>query len=283
MKTNFCKNSIVATLILALAISLMSSPGLATPAADQIRLACGYVIGGSTGEASFTKTFGVYAAGTIPTVVSAKVFFQRTGNTDMAIRIELRNPDGDLVDSENVDRVSGREESRTLTGLAFNTRCNQLWQLIVKGRNGQTPAAEVFGDFEIRFDEPDPIVRTHAPFAVPQGLQVNQDIVDPTSPGDLTITATWDSVNFLPFHPSGYALTFVLLRNGQPVRPATAGYAQNAWVNNSQKLTLGYRVTAADLQGNDQWTVRVYGSRQGSVENVRVTTRLIPNCQNGGC
>lgn len=283
MKTNFRKNRIVVALVLMLNVSLSSQHAFAMSVADQLRLTCGYVIGGGTGDASFTKTFGVYAAGTTPTVVSAKVFFQRTGNTDMAIKIELRNPDGELVDSENVDRVSAREESRTLTALAFNTRCNQPWQLIVKGRNGQAPAAEVFGEFEIKFDEPDPILHTHAPFAVPQGNRVEQNIVDPTSPGELTITATWDSVNFLPLYPSGYALTFVLLRNGQPVRPATTGYARNAWVNNSQKLTLGYRVSTADLQGNDQWTIRVYGSRQGNAENVRVTTRLVPNCQNGSC
>lgn len=278
IRTKFRKNSVVAALRLALMVSLLQLPGLAMPMADQSCLMEGYAIGGNTGEASFTKTFSVYAAGVVPTVVSAKVFFQRAGNTDMAIRIELRNPDGELVDSENVDRVSGREESRTLTAAALNTRCNQPWQLIVKGRNGQAPAAEVFGGFEIRFNEPDPIVHTHPTFAVPQGNTVEQNIVDPTSPGELRLTATWDSVSFLIPHPSRYVLTFVLLRNGQPVRTAT-GYAHNAWVNNSLKMTLGYQVSATDLQGNDQWTIRVHGSRNGNVENVRITTRLVPRCQ----
>ncbi len=275
MKNSFYKSMAVGFFLMALSLT-----GYSQLLPTEVQLAGTFEFGGS--DDSFTKSFGVFASST-PSYIVVKVYYQRGGDRDIPVTVKLSNFDESINRSVNVSAGSTESEKPAiLVAAAINSTCARPWKLEVIASNGNPPA-DVSGRYEIYFDDPSPITTTLPSFGVFQRGRGSQPLYAPVTPGDWTITATWDSTDANPFDgsdPEGLKLRFTLLRNGRQVGEPSTGYAQNALFGHaSPKMALRYRVTAADLEGQDTWAIRVTGSSQGHATNVKVTAKLAPRCQ----
>jgi hypothetical protein len=268
MKNKFQK-SIAFRLATALSISLFQFLGVGTPGAL---------------AASFEKDiiFGDFRSFAAPANVgvTAKVTFQREGNTDIPIKIEIENPGGAVKASKN-EIASLAPKTVTLTAEGYSFGCNPRWKVRVKSQNGQAPPAKVFGKIIFSYTDPGPATNTSSAFGVTQGNTVDMGIADPTQPGALKITATWNSpvINSEGVDPAGLKLRFRLVR-GNTTLTEGFGYAHNALFGNANpKMTINYNVTANDIAAGGNWKLRVTGSSGGDASDVKFTKTFTPRCQ----
>src|SRR5262249_27157439 len=189
LKNRFPK-SIAFTLATALTISAFQFPGVGTPSALAASLTKDYSIGpGGAGSVSTSRFFPAPAG----VKVTAKVTYRRDGNTDIPITIEIEDPDGNIAATTD-KTASGVDQNATLSASSSAKGCNPPWKVRVKGRNGQAPPAKVSGNITFSFTDPGPIVSGPSQaFGVTQGNTVPRGIADFTSPGNVKITATWNS------------------------------------------------------------------------------------------
>ena len=277
LKNNFRK-SLAFTLATALTISIFQFLGVQTPGALAASLTKDFSIGpGVAGGASTSRFFAAPAG----VRVAAKVTYRRDGATDIPITIEIEDPDGRIA--ATIDKTaSGVEQNVTLNASSSARGCNPPWKVRVKGRNGQTPPAKVSGNITFSFTDPGPTVSGPSQaFGVTQGNTVPRGIADFTSPGNVKITATWNSpvINSNGVDPAGLKLTFKLLQ-GNTVRAQSTGYAQNALLGNANpKMTINYGVTADNIAAGGDWKLNVIGSTGGDASDVRFTVSFTPKCQ----
>jgi hypothetical protein len=273
---NKLQKSIAFTLATALSISLFQFLGVWTPGALAASFEKDFSIGpGGAFSVSNSRTFAAPAG----VGVTARVTFQREGNTDIPITIEIENPDGVVVASRN-DTASLAAKTATLTASGFNRGCNPPWKVRVKSQNGQTPPAKVFGKITFSYTDPGPSSATSQAFGVTQGNTVERNFADPVQPGALRITATWNSpvISSGGVDPAGLKLRFKLFR-GASFLTEGFGYAHNALLGNaSPKMTINYNVTSTDISAGGNWVLRVIGSSGGDVSDVKFTTTFTPRC-----
>jgi hypothetical protein len=277
MKNKFQK-SIVFTLATALSISLFQFLGVGTPDA----LAASFEKEFSVGPGgAFSVSHARFFAAPAGVGVTAKVTFQREGNTDIPITIEIENPDGAVVASRN-DTASLTAKTATLNASGSNKGCNPPWKVRVKSPNGQALPAKVFGKITFSFTDPGPVASTSSAFGVTQGNTLERDIADPAQPGALKITATWNSpvINSGGVDPAGLKLRFRLFRGTEPKGDDGFGYAHNALFGNANpKMTINYNVTAEDIAAGGNWKLKVTGSSGGDASDVKFTKTFTPRCQ----
>ncbi len=274
LKNSF-RNRLAFALATTLAISVFQFPGVMTQGALAASLTKDYSIG--PGAASNSRTFAAPAG----VKVTAKVTYHRAGNTDIPITIEIENPDGGIA--ATIDKTAaGVEQSATLTASASARGCNPAWKVRVKGRNGQAPSANVTGNITFSFTDPGPVVSATSPsFGVTQGNTVPRDISNFTQPGNVKITATWNSptITSSGVDPSGLKLTFKLLQ-GSVVRAQSTGYAQNALLGNANpKMTVNYGVTSDNISGGGDWKLNIIGDSRGDASDVKFNVTFTPKCQ----
>src|SRR5262249_52252613 len=274
---NKLTKSIAFTLATALAISLFLFLGVQTPSGLAASLGADFSI--LTGRASFSKTFAAPAGVT----VTVKVTSQREGNTDIPITVELVNPDGNVVATQNDTASLNTEMSAVrLTAPGSNKGCSPAGMVRVKSQNGEGVPARVFGHISFDFPDPGPIVSGPSQsFGVTQGNTVPRGIADFTSPGNVKITATWNSpvINSNGVDPAGLKLTFKLLQ-GNTVRAQSTGYAQNALLGNANpKMTINYGVTSDNISVGGDWKLNIVGSPGGDASDVKLTIPSTPKCQ----
>jgi hypothetical protein len=276
LKNKFPK-SIAFTLAMALTISAFQFLGVRTPNALAASLTKDYSIGpGGAGAVSTSRFFAAPAG----VDVKAKVTYRRDGATDIPITIEIENPDGNIA--ATVDKTaSGVEQNVTLSASGSAKGCNPPWKVRVKGRNGQAPPAKVSGNITFSFTDPGPSNATSQAFGVTQGNTVERNIADPAQPGNLKITATWNSpvINSGGVDPAGLKLRFRLFR-GNTLLAESVGYAHNALFGNANpKMTINYSVTSNDISAGGNWELKVIGSSGGDASDVKFTTTFTPRCQ----
>ena len=275
LKNKFTK-SIAFTLATALAISLFLFLGVQTPSGLAASLGADYSI--PSQQASVSKTFAAPAGVT----VTATVTSQREGNTDIPITVELVNPDGNVVARGNDTASLNADRSPVkLTASGSDKGCSPPWTVRVKSQNGQAVPARVFGHVSFDFPDPGPSSVTSQAFGVTQGNTVERNISDPTQPGVLKITATWNSpvISSGGVDPAGLKLRFKLFR-GSTLLDESLGYAHNALLGNANpKMTINYNVKSSDISAGGNWTLKVIGSSGGDVSDVKFTKTFTPRCQ----
>jgi len=280
LKNNFRK-SLAFALATALTISIFQLLGVQTPSASAASLTKDYSIGpGGAGGASTSRFFAAPAG----VSVTAKVTYRRDGATDIPITIEIEDPDGHIAATTD-KTASGVEQNATLNASSSARGCNPPWKVRVKGRNGQTPPAKVSGNITFSFTDPGATVSGPSQaFGVTQGNTVPRGIADFASPGNVKITATWDSPvvttsNGIGVDPAGLKLTFRLLQ-GSTVRAESTGYAHNALLGNANpKMTINYGVTTDNISAGGDWKLNVIGDSRGDASNVKFTISFTPKCQ----
>ena len=274
---NKLQKSIAFTLATALSISLFQFLGVGASDALAASFDKEFSIGpGGAFSVSHARFFAAPAG----VGVTARVTFQREGNTDIPITIEIENPDGTVVASRN-ETASLTAKTATLTASGSNKGCNPPWKVRVKSQNGQPPPAKVFGKITFSFTDPGPVASTSTAFGVTQGNTVERNIADPAQPGSMRITATWNSpvINSGGVDPAGLKLRFRLVR-GNTVLAESLGYAHNALFGNANpKMTINYNVTANDIAAGGNWELRVTGSSGGDASDVKFTKTFTPRCQ----
>jgi hypothetical protein len=273
LKNNF-RRSLAFMLAPALTISMFQFLGVRTPSALAASLTKNFSIESSpSGSVSFLAPAGVR--------VTAKVIYRRDGNTDIPITIEIEDPDGNIAATIN-EKASGSNQDVTLSASGNAKGCNPPWRVRVKTQNRQAPPAKVSGSVNFSFTDPGPIVSGPSQsFGVTQGNTVPRGIADFTSPGNLKITATWNSpvINSNGVDPAGLKLTFKLLQ-GNTVRAQSTGYAHNALLGNANpKMTINYGVTSDNISAGGDWKLNVIGSSGGDASDVKFTISFTPKCQ----
>jgi len=213
--------------------------------------------------------------------VKVTVTYRREGDRDIPITIRVNNPDG--VEAATANRTAfGNEQSVTLNASGSAKACNPSWQVRVASPGGQSLPAKVLGRITFSFTDPGPTVSGPSQaFGVTQGNTVPRGIADFTSPGNVKITATWNSpvINSGGVDPAGLKLTFRLLQ-GNTVRAQSTGYAHNALLGNANpKMTINYGVTSANISAGGDWKLIVVGSPNGDASDVKFTISFTSKCQ----
>jgi hypothetical protein len=221
-------------------------------------------------SASFSAPPGLQVTASVKLTNNGK----RGEVTAKNLTVKLLKPDGSVADSKTrlVD-PQATTQPFSLQGSAGGSTCGN-WKVEVSNPNDNATSATATATVNFTFVAHPQFVTLGA-FGLTQDGTAERNVSIPGT-GRVTLTATWDTDELIP---DSYELSFRLIRPNGTVAKYDAGYAQNALgVSENNKLNLNYAVTAADVALGTTWKIKVSGSAQGKVKNVKITRMFVPGC-----
>ena len=240
-----------------------------------------------------TKTFDFGTGGDNPTsrshsrtfaapddvAIVVAVNYRATGEAGAGLIVEIENAAGQTSASREI--AADKIVKRLVINInAADNRihgCEKFWQVRVRSKSGEVPAAKITGDITFSFVDPTAIqiALEDQSIDLTRSKQTTKKIGDANSfnhPGVLTVRASWlhSLINLV------LPLKFELVRPDGSVAKTLIGYALNS--NGRPPLNFIHNITVAEAKQTGAWKLRISNGTDHDVIEIKPTVTFIKKC-----
>jgi hypothetical protein len=202
-----------------------------------------------------------------------------TAAAALPIVIEIEDGSGKLAATR--EAVAEKNAQRVVINLRTNENtidgCAKAWQVRVRTKSGDVPAARVFGDISFGFVDPAaaPVDVEGEAINLGKGKQVLRQIGSNDSfrhPGVMNVKAGWlDSLAALVL-----PLKFEILRPDGTIAKSLVGYGTNS--NGNPKIDFNYHVTIDDAKQNGVWRLKITNNAEHDIIEIDPKLSFTKKC-----
>lgn len=253
----------------------------------------GSLTGGIYGAGTSTKTFDFGAGGDNPTfrshsrtfaapenvAIVVAVNYRAMGEAGAAMMVEIENAAGQIAASREIaaDKISKRLVININAADNVIHGCEKFWQVRIRTKSGEIPAANISGDITFSFVDPTAIqiALEDQSIDLTRSKQTTQKIGDADSfnhPGVLTVRASW-------LHS---LIDLVLPLKFEPVRPdgsvakTLIGYALNS--NGKPRLDFSHNLTVSEAKQTGAWKLRISNETEHDIIEIKPAITFTKKC-----
>ncbi len=155
--------------------------------------------------------------------------------------------------------------------------CEKSWQVRVRSKSGEIPAARIFGDINFSFADPAAVQidLDERSINLAKGGQAMKNVGNNDSfshPGVMKVQASWRHSPVNPVLP----LKFELVRPDGSVAKTLVGYALNS--NGKPRLEFSHHVTVSEAKQTGAWKLRISNETEHDVIEIKPTVTYTRKC-----
>jgi hypothetical protein len=223
---------------------------------------------------SHSRTFAPPA--NVATVVA--VNYRTTGDGVSPIIVEIEDAANKTLASQEIS--AEKSIKRVVINIAadnVSSGCEKSWQVRVRSKSGEIPAARIFGDITFSFIDPAAIQINVEGKSINlgNGKQATANVGNSDSfnhSGVIKLQASWlhSLINLV------LPLKFELVRPDGSVAKTLVGYALNS--NGKPRLEFSHNVTVAEAKQTGTWKLRISNETEHDIIEIKPTVTYTKKC-----
>ena len=240
-----------------------------------------------------TKTFDFGAGGDNPAsrshsrtfaapenvAIVVAINYRTTGETSVAIVVEIEDAANQTLVLREI--IAEKTAKRFVVNIAATDNkvhgCEKFWQIRVRSKSGEIPAARIFGDITFSFVNPMAIQIDveEKSINLTKGKKTTKNVGNPNSfnhPGVMTIRASWlhSQINLV------LPLKFELIRPDGSIAKTLVGYALNS--SGKPHLDFSHNITVAEAKQTGAWKLKISNETEHDIIEINPTVTFTKKC-----